>query len=156
MGHPKTKLLSIIASSKRHAPGHAFRHQAVAALQGKAEVYGRAYRPIEFKTEAMAPFMFSFVAENGKVESMFTEKIIDCFVTGCVPIYYGCDTIGDYFNPDGMIEVDNLDELMEVVPTLTPERYAKMLPSIVDNFNRAKAYLVAEDWICRSYPFLFV
>lgn len=156
LNHAKTKLVSVVASTKRTAPGHALRHQAVEALRGVAEIYGRAYRPIQFKTEAHGPFMFSVVAENGKVESMFTEKIIDCFVTGCVPIYYGCDTIGDYFNPDGIVEINNLDELKAFMPFLTPALYQSMLPAIRENFERALKFVVAEDWFCEHYPFLFV
>jgi len=154
--HRKDRVLSIIASGKKSSLGHRLRHEAVEVLQGKVDVYGRSYKPIEFKTEALAPYMFSIAIENGRVESMFTEKIIDCFVTGTVPIYYGCNTIGDYFNPDGILEFDTRHELEDLVPRLTPELYDQMRPAIEDNFNRAKKYLICEDWICEHYPFLFV
>jgi hypothetical protein len=153
--YPKSKLLSIIASDKNSSHGHKLRHEIVAKLGSKMDVFGRIVRPIQFKTEALAPYMFSIAVENGRVESMFTEKIIDCFMTGTVPIYYGCNTINKFFNPAGILEFDTEQELEDLLPRLTPERYAAMLPAIEDNFQRAQQYAIAEDWICDNYPFLF-
>jgi len=155
LNHPKTQLLSIIASGKTSSHGHKLRHEVVEKLKGKMEVYGRSYRPVQSKTDALAPFMFSVAIENGRVEAMFTEKIIDCFMTGTVPIYFGCNAISQFFNPEGMFEFDTVQELEDLLPRLTPERYALMLPAIQDNFNRAQQYVIAEDWICEHYPWLF-
>lgn len=154
--YPKSKLLSIIASGKNSSHGHKLRHEIVAKLGCKMDVYGRQYRPVEFKTQALAPYMFSIAIENGRVEAMFTEKIIDCFMTGTVPIYYGCNAISEFFNPAGMFEFDTEQELEDLLPRLTPERYEIMRPAIEDNFQRAQQYAICEDWICEHYPFLFV
>jgi hypothetical protein len=153
--HHKPKLLSIVASSKNSAHGHRLRHEVVQKLGSKMDVYGRSYKPVEFKTEALAPYMFSVAIENGRVEAMFTEKIIDCFVTGTVPVYFGCNAIREFFNPDGIIEFDSCQELEDNIHLLTPERYDAMRPAIEDNFQRAQQYMIAEDWICDHYPFLF-
>jgi hypothetical protein len=155
VAHRKDKLLSIIASNKNFSHGHRLRHEVIQKLGNKMDVYGRGYKPIEFKTEALAPYMFSVVAENGRVEAMFTEKIIDCFVTGTVPVYFGCNAIREFFNPDGIIEFDACQELEDTVHLLTPERYTAMRPAIEDNFKRAQQYTSAEDWICEHYGFLF-
>ncbi len=147
---------SIVASAKNSSLGHRLRHEAVQKLQGKMDVYGRGYHPIETKTEALAPYLFSVAIENGRVEAMFTEKIIDCFMTGTVPIYYGCNAIREYFNPDGIVEIDTIQELEDILPQLTPERYREMYPAIKDNYIRAQQYATPEDWICEHYPFLFI
>jgi hypothetical protein len=47
--------------------------------------------------------MFSFAIENCRQPYYMTEKLIDCFITGTVPIYWGADYAIDFFNPDGMI-----------------------------------------------------
>lgn len=154
--HHKTKLMSIIASGKNSSHGHRLRHEVVNVLGSKMDVFGRSYRPITMKTEGLAPYMFSVAIENGRVEAMFTEKIIDCFMTGTVPIYFGCNAIREFFNPDGIIEFDTVQELEDVLPQITPERYDSMLPAIEENFERAQKYMIAEDWICEHYPFLFV
>jgi hypothetical protein len=153
--HSKTKLMSIISSAKNSSHGHRLRHEVVKVLGSNMDVYGRSYRPVQFKTEALAPYMFSVAIENGRVEAMFTEKIIDCFMTGTVPIYFGCNAISEFFNPAGIIEFDTVQELEDILPKLTPEHYNSMLPAVEDNFSRARKYLIAEDWICEHYPFLF-
>jgi len=153
--HRKPKLLSIIASGKKSSHGHQLRHEVIRVLGNKVDVYGRGYRPIEFKTEALAPYQFSIAIENGRVEAMFTEKIIDCFVTGTVPVYFGCNAIREFFNPEGIVEFDTSQELEDILPQLTPERYNVMRSAIEDNFQRAQKYLIAEDWICEQYPWLF-
>ena len=45
--------------------------------------------------------------ENSIAELYYTEKIIDCFLTGTVPIYWGTKRITDGFNKDGIIMLDD-------------------------------------------------
>ena len=49
--------------------------------------------------------MFSIAIENASYETYFTEKLLDCFATGTIPVYYGAPDIGDYFNKDGIIDL---------------------------------------------------
>jgi len=156
LDHTKTDLVSIIASNKAAAVGHKLRHAVITKFRDTLKVYGRQYNPIEFKTEALAPFMFSVTIENGQSDDYFTEKLIDCFMTGCVPIYYGCAGISRYFNMDGILTFNTLDELAAILPTLTPDLYLSMRPAMADNFYRSMPYLCSEDWICEHYPNLFV
>lgn len=37
----------------------------------------------------------------------FTEKILDCFTTGTIPIYQGAPDIGDYCNAEGIVVIDD-------------------------------------------------
>jgi hypothetical protein len=156
LDHPKSKMVSIIASKSAATAGHHIRHAAVAKFRDKLEVYGFAYRPIQFKTEALAPFMFSVVAENGRQDDYFTEKLIDSFVTGCVPIYFGPDGISKFFNMGGIIPFKSIEELASILPTLSSDLYLSMRHAVEDNFNRARKYMIAEDWVCEQYPFLFL
>ena len=44
------------------------------------------------------------------INDFFTDKIIDCFLTGTIPIYHGCQDISDYFDIEGIIIFnENLD-----------------------------------------------
>ena len=47
--------------------------------------------------------MFSIAIENSRNGCYFTEKILDCFTTRTVPIYWGCPDIGDYFDMNVII-----------------------------------------------------
>ena len=43
---------------------------------------------------------FSIATENAAVDNYFTEKLMDCFLTKTVPIYYGSSNIGEFFIRD--------------------------------------------------------
>lgn len=80
---------------------------------------------------------FHIVIENKSIKNMFTEKLIDCFQTKTVPIYYGATNIADFFNPDGILQFNNIDHAINICNNLTPETYEKMLPAIEDNYQRS-------------------
>ena len=85
---------------------------------------------------------FSIAIENCSIDDYFTEKLIDCFVTKTVPVYFGCKNIGEYFDTRGMIIIENDDvhELIKKVNELTPETYDNMLPYVEENYNRSIEY----------------
>lgn len=147
---PKDKLVSIIASNKRDTTGHRLRHESIQMainMYYDLAVFGRGYNPIDYKLYALRDYAFSLTIENSKFDYYFTEKLMDTFMTGTVPIYWGCPSIGDFFNLEGMIIVDNLEDIDRALNQITIEKYNSMLPAITDNFNRAKEFLIAEDWI---------
>jgi hypothetical protein len=151
--HPKTELVSIIASVKRSATGHQLRHE-VTRYYPLVHAYGNAYQPVPFKSEALAQYRYSVAIENSQVDTMFTEKIIDCFLTGTIPIYWGTRKIAEHFNTLGVLQFETLDELNTIMAAICPEDYASRLDAVKDNFERAMAYRVVEDWIFDKYPWL--
>lgn len=155
--HEKTKLVSIISSNKNFTTGHQLRHRIIQRLRSKMDVFGRGFNDIPDKIEGLKDYMFSFAIENTKEDYYFTEKLIDCFMTGTVPIYYGCPSIAQFFNANGMIIIDNLAEAENMLNLLTPELYQKMLPAIRDNYERCiRQYLSYEDFMYFNYSeFLF-
>lgn len=149
--YEKTKLVSIIASSKRMTNGHMLRHNSIQFLKGKIDVYGGGYNPIDYKLTALKDYAFSLTIENTNKDYYFTEKLIDCFMTGTVPIYWGCPSIGNFFNTEGMITFQNIPELLEIFKGLSFEKYHIMKDAIEDNFERAKDYLITKDFIYKNY-----
>lgn len=146
--YEKNKLISIIASSKNVTEGHKLRHEIINKYRNYMDVFGRGYNPVNIKTEALKDYMFSIVIENTKKDYYFTEKLIDCFRTGTIPIYYGCPSIGDFFDLKGVITFNNIDELSQIIDNISKnEYYYDNLNSIKNNFEESKKYLISEDWI---------
>jgi len=85
--------------------------------------------------------MFHVSIENTSIKNYFSEKIIDCFQTKTVPIYYGCKNIGDFFNIDGIITVTDMEDVINACNSVTPELYQKMLPAMEDNYQRSMKWL---------------
>jgi Glycosyltransferase family 10 (fucosyltransferase) C-term len=55
-------------------------------------------------------YKFVICMENTKQETYITEKIINGFLSNTIPIYWGSDKIGDYFNLERFINIENLNE----------------------------------------------
>jgi hypothetical protein len=56
-----------------------------------------------------------WVIENVVDDCWFTEKLLDSFLSGTIPIYCGCPTIGDFFDLQGMLLFTSVDELVSQV-----------------------------------------
>ena len=145
--HSKSKLFSIISSNKTKTTGHRLRHQIVNAGSNNIDVYGRGYKLIDNKITGLKDYYYHLVVENVKKDYFFTEKLIDSFVTGTIPIYWGCPSIGDFFNTEGMIIFNDLLELRTKLKQCTVEFYQQNISAITENFKLAKEYTLAENWI---------
>jgi hypothetical protein len=116
------------------------RHAIVERFRGQIDVFGRGYKPIENKLEALKDYQFQIVVENEVSDYWFTEKICDCFATGTIPVYFGCRSIGDFFNPSGIIHFETLDDLKEILDQCNSALYEKKLDAVQDNFNRGREH----------------
>lgn len=149
--YSKNVLLSIIASEKRQTVGHELRHQIIQRFQpiypDSLNIWGRGYNPIDDKLWGLKPYAFQIVVENSKKDYYFTEKLLDCFATGTIPIYWGCPSIGDFFDLNGIITFDTLDELDEILKNLSFETYADKFQAVVNNFNKLVDFIKTDDYI---------
>jgi hypothetical protein len=145
----KTKNISLIASEKQTTTGHKLRHHIANLHKNDIDLYGGVLGskklspgiPWGDKSEGLNDYMFSVTIENDKYETYYTEKLTDCFATGTIPIYWGSPDIGNIFNKNGIIELDsNFDPKL-----LTKELYESKMDAIIDNFNRTKNLLNADD-----------
>lgn len=152
--YEKNKLLSIISSNKKITKGHKLRHEVINKFGNLMSIYGRGYNPIKYKLEGLKDFMFSIVIENMKKDFYFTEKLIDCFMTGTIPIYYGCPSIGNFFDSKGVLSFETIEELNDIINKLSENLYNDKIQSIKNNFNIAKNYLISEDWIYENINIL--
>src|SRR5690606_35886534 len=119
----KTKLCSCILSNLKITDGHRLRHE-VNNKYKNIDYYGKgANNHIEYKLTGLKDYMYSIVIENEILDDYFTEKIIDCFMTGTVPIYYGTKNIGKYFDINGIIQFTKSEELDVILNKIGPNDY---------------------------------
>lgn len=147
--YEKSKSTSMILSSKNDLPGHRLRHQLMSHLNDSGvDFYGRGTNnPIKNKEDALIDYYYSISIENSKTDNYFTEKLLDCFAVGTIPIYWGCSNIGDFFNKDGIIHFDNVNDIYDIIPMLTVEYYQSKLKAIQENLKICREYAVTEDWM---------
>ena len=142
--YDKSKLVSMIASNKNMTTGHGIRLAWVNELRDRVDLYGRGFNDISSKEDGLCDYMFSVAIENGQYETYFTEKILDCFATGTIPVYLGAPDIGNYFNPEGILDISEFDDISE-------DLYYNRLEAIQDNLERVKKMEVLEDFIYENY-----
>lgn len=112
----KTKLISVISSTKAFSRGHVDRLRFIRKLHdcyGDAiDIFGRGYRDFADKWDVLAPYKYHIVIENSTSDFYFTEKLFDCYLAGTYPLYHGCRNITDYYPADAMTRIDirNFDE----------------------------------------------
>ncbi len=151
--HEKIKNISIISSAKRITSGHVLRHEIISQFKQQIEgIYGGGYKFVQNKIESLKDYRYSIVVEQGNHDAMFSEKLIDCFITGTIPIYWGCEgNIGKYFNPNGILQFTKIEELSEILKTCNEEFYLKNLSAIKENFELSKKYCIPEDCLWHEY-----
>ena len=149
--YKKSKMLSLIASSKKSYKGHQLRHAVASRFSKSMDLFGRAYKPVKHKVEALKDYRYSIVIENCRSDFYFTEKLIDAFACGTVPVYWGCPSIGKFFDERGIICFTSIGELPQILSTLSDEDYHNRLEGIRANFNEARKYRLAEDWMWNNY-----
>lgn len=92
------------------------------------------------KKEPLFDSQFHICIENSKQKNYFTEKIVDCFQTKTIPIYWGCPNIGHFFDARGIIIVNNFEEIINVCNNLNEEVYKKKLTYVEENLTKSKIF----------------
>jgi len=148
----KTKMLSHIASNKRWSRGHNLRHLIGKAIMNryKVDLWGSAYNGFETKLDPLKDYRFSITVMNAKHNNYFTETLVDTFRCGTIPIFWGCDNIGEFFDEEGILGFETGPELFKILDNLSEELYNKMLPHIRNNFEIAKKYVCVDDIIAEN------
>ena len=102
--------------------------------------------------------MYSITIENCRQPGYWTEKIVDCFATKTIPIFWGDDAVNNYFDSEGIIYFNNEEELDKILNELQENGekiYDSKKDSIEYNFKKVEEYRIPEDWMFKKYPFLF-
>lgn len=148
--------VSMIASNKRDARGHKLRWEIYSQFDGMVETWGSITgKPLTDKTFGLANYEFSIVVEGERNEGGFSDHLIDCLAMRTVPIYWGCPNIGDYFDPDGIIPFERVQELRPILDNLSTQDYQRRAKAIEMNYLTALHYRIPEDWIWENCRDLF-
>jgi hypothetical protein len=106
----KSKKISIISSFKTMMPGHKLRYKFISEIikhfSNDIDVFGKDYKPVEDKADAILPYKMSICIENSSIDDYWTEKLSDVYLGYTIPIYYGCRNIEKYFSKLSMITFD--------------------------------------------------
>lgn len=86
------------------------------------------------KKDPLFDSQFHICIENSKQKNCFTEKLIDCFTTKTIPIYWGCPNIDEFFDINGLIIVENIDDIFIFCNSLHENYYYEKIEYIEKKF----------------------
>jgi hypothetical protein len=132
--------LSTVCSTKQQ--GHTLHRARYAFTQWlkseypSLQIYGHGVRHVENKHEALDSFRYHLAIENHVALHHWTEKFSDPLLSYCVPIYYGCTNLSDYFPKDSYLAID-INEPTKALETIiaevsNPDSYTKRRDALVE------------------------
>ena len=119
--------------NKRITSAQKFRHTIADQFKDTIDLYGTGYKFIEDKFEGTGNYMFQIVVEN-IFSGYVSEKGNDCFANGTIPIYYGNSksNINDYYDMDGVILFETIDELQYILNKVATVEYYNSKKLVID------------------------
>ncbi len=168
--YPKSRLVSFISSKKKFtnwsAVGHGLRQHLYwilthvggalgarmtrAGIKDRIDCYGSITGTVlPDKLDSLRDYKFQIAVENMIHDTYFTEKLIDCFATGTIPIYRGTREVCRFFNPRGILFFETLEDLTALLEGLSEEDYDERLDAVRENFELCREFLCPEDWMVR-------
>lgn len=135
----KKYMISFIKSTKNFLPGHKLRHDIMDIISKKREwtLFFPNNIPINEKKILFQESMFHLCIENSRYNNYITEKLIDCFMSYTVPIYWGAPNVSEHFNQKGIITFEDKKSLNDVLDKITEYDFYDRLPYILENYDIA-------------------
>lgn len=103
----------------------------------------QCYRGVKSAIDVLPNYKFSICYENIKgFKGYVTEKIFNCFVSGCVPIYWGAPNIDEYVPKEAYIDwgkFKSYEDLYDFIKNMSQNNYKQMLASAKD-FVESEAF----------------
>lgn len=153
----KEEDLSILCSDKVMCSLHQFRLELARRCKKDqlAHTFGKfdggSY--IQSVDESLDRFCFSIIIENDISDYYFSERLTSCFAAQTIPVYLGARKISEFFNPEGMIllkDVD-LDAAVQAIRQCTRQEYEARLAAVRDNYNRVQEYSNMQDYLYEHF-----
>jgi len=159
----KPNPISTVCSSKQqkhtlHQERLSFTEWLCAKLP-QIQRFGHGYKQLPHKYSALDTFRFHLAIENWVGPHHWTEKFSDPILSECLPIYYGCPNLADYFPAEAYVPIDiqqpgaALEQMEALIhnPNLYQQRRPAILEAkqlILNNYNLLK---IISDHVSRTF-----
>lgn len=154
--YDKTKMVSLIFSNKSRTKNHKFRLDVVNCLKNcSVDMYGNMVEKyVENKNDTLKDYMFHIVIENCNNDGYYSEKTLDCFATGTIPIIYKSSCLVNEYDENGMIFFKSLKELLKIINSLSTELYYSKINSIKHNYGLVNKCVCMEDYLYEKFKYI--
>ena len=146
----RRKLLCLMNTHKRSAAPHSLYNKRIEAVRfftshspRDFDLWGRFWQAYNFPTykgatndklKVLADYRFCLAYENcDNAYGYISEKMLDCFMVGVVPVYWGAPNVRDYIPPKCFVDVKDFhsyEELYEYLVEMPSYEYMDRLIAI--------------------------
>lgn len=155
LNEPKKFCVTTLVGGKTFFIGHQMRHSLIKKLDLIKSIQVDVFNSINFPFDTIQNFkqisdqstknelfysQFHIAIENSSSKNYFTEKIIDCFQTKTIPIYFGCSNLEDYFDIRGVFRVSSVEDIVEVCNSLNENSYHEKMEYVEKNYQTSFLY----------------
>ncbi len=109
-------------------------------------------RPVKDKIATLANYKFTLCIENVSFPGYVTEKIIEAFVAGTVPVYWGAPDIERIIPAEAYVNADRfntIDDLIDYLESIDENAWLKMLEA-------GRNFLTSEAGSSYSYEYVAI
>lgn len=101
-----------VTSNQKNSIGHNNRMDFLDSIKKLPfiELYGRGINPIDDKYDVLKHSKYAIAYENFQSNHYWTEKIVDCFLSYSMPLYFGCNAIENFFPKNSFLQIDPKDK----------------------------------------------
>jgi hypothetical protein len=83
--------------------------------------------------------------QNNNKPHFFAELLTDCFAFGTIPIYLGNPQIGNFFDVNGIIIVNNENDIDRL--ELNEDLYYSKIDAMKNNLNKIHEMKMSDDYL---------
>ncbi len=109
---------------------------------------------VEHKRDVLTKVKFAICYENvSDLPGYITEKIFDCFFSGCVPVYWGASNITDYIPADCFIDrrlFRDTEEVYHFLKAMTEEEFKGYQQRIAAFLQSDAAYPFSSEFFAET------
>jgi len=156
----KTKLISMMCSDKEMCDLHKERKRIARKYKDRIDVYGTIDGGTYVEENVHEPYKYEVVIENDIQDIWFTEKLLNCFANKTIPIYLGARKIDKYFNINGMLICNSIEELEHDVNVFlvckdywnnVHYNHPEVQKALEENYELSKQYENFDEWFYKTY-----
>uniref|UniRef100_A0A931CYR7 Fucosyltransferase C-terminal domain-containing protein n=2 Tax=Pseudomonas chaetocerotis TaxID=2758695 RepID=A0A931CYR7_9PSED len=109
---------------------------------------------IDSKCQVLSRAKFSICYENVRdLPGYITEKIFDCFISGCVPVYWGASNINEYIPADCFIDrraFESMEDLYRFLKAMTEGEFVGYQQRISNFLASDAAYPFSSEFFAET------
>jgi hypothetical protein len=136
--------LQVSDLGKNDLEGHNLRHKLISLDKSHTHKFltplGHAYKQFDHIVNALAPFRYSVIIENCIEPHYFTEKILNCLACKTIPIYWGHESVKQYFDTSNWLFFNDLEDGYEKIKFASSGEHIVSYDKIHENYIQTKSY----------------